>query len=104
MMGINKHFSWPMIFLTVLGLTTADKAYPQQDEIRRLHNMSTFERWSKGNVVFAVAIVPQEHDTQEFTEEYIRKMSSQSNTTKYFTAESLREMLPYLWPAHIRVD
>ncbi len=104
MFGINKHFSCLMISLTVFGLITAPYAYSEQNEIRSLHDMSTFERWSNGNMVFAVAIAPKEHDAKEFTEEYIKEMDSQSHTTQYFTEESLREMLPYLWPAHISVD
>ncbi|MDH3691432.1 MAG: hypothetical protein OEU36_18485 [Gammaproteobacteria bacterium] len=50
------------------------------------HDLSPRDRWLQGQSVFTVAIAPQ------------------NLTTQYFSAESLRESLPRLWPAHIMAD
>ncbi len=51
-----------------------------------LSDVSTYDRWLRGQSVFAVAIAPQEL------------------TTPFFSPESLKRSLPSLWPAHIRAD
>ena len=51
-----------------------------------LSDVSTFDRWLRGQSVFAVAIAPQEL------------------TTPFFSPESLKRSLLSLWPAHIRAD
>ncbi len=53
---------------------------------RTLSDVSTHDRWLRGQSVFAVAIAPQKL------------------TTPFFSPESLKRSLPNLYPAHIRAD
>lgn len=66
----------------LLALLPAVPAHAQLEA----HDMSPRDRWLRGQSVFTVAIAPQ------------------ILTTQYFSAESLKESLPRLWPAHIRAD
>ncbi len=51
-----------------------------------LSDVSTHDRWLRGQSIFAVAIAPQ------------------GLATPFFSPESLKRSLPNLWPAHIRAD
>ena len=51
-----------------------------------LNDASPFDRWSQGHSVFAVAVAPQEL------------------ATPFFSAASLQQLLPDLYPARIRAD
>ena len=61
-------------------------AIAAQSGQQSLSDVSTYDRWLRGQSVFAVAIAPQEL------------------TTPFFSPESLKRSLPSLWPAHIRAD
>ena len=57
-----------------------------QSSQHTLGDVSTYDRWLRGQSVFAVAIAPQEL------------------TTPFFSPESLKRLLPNMQPALIRAD
>ncbi len=61
-------------------------AIAAQSGQQRLSDHSPYDRWVRGQSVFAVAIAPQRL------------------TTPFFSPESLKRSLPNLYPAHIRAD
>ncbi len=61
-------------------------AFAAQSSQQSLGDVSTYDRWLRGQSVFAVAIAPQEL------------------TTPFFSPESLQRSLPNLGPALIRAD
>lgn len=61
-------------------------AVAAQSDQQSQNDVSPYDRWSRGQSIFAVATAPQEF------------------TTPFFSPESLRESLPNLYPAHIRAD
>ena len=76
------NFSHQISYVILLVFASTATAYSQIEG----HDLSPQQRWLRGQSVFAVAIAPQ------------------PLTTQYFSAKSLKESLPRLWPAHIIAD
>ena len=76
--------------LAVCGLGIAAQSPPPTERSTVVnphdHDRCMHDVWIRGQSVFAIGIAPQAHDTH------------------YFTSDSLRRILPHLYPAHIRSD
>ena len=77
----RAHYSYIVVLLLTLSSATALSAE------RSLNDASPYDRWSRGQSLLSVAVAPQLMSTQP-----------------YFTADSLKQKIANLHPAHIRAD